>query len=747
MNYKKLSPSRAVEILLILVVLPSFAHATNCPYGNTNPLCPNSQAAEQAQERAAQQAQERAAEQAQERAAQQAQERAAQQAQERAAQQAQERAAEQARERAAQQAQERAAEQARERAAQQAQERAAEQARERAAQQAQERAAEQARERAAQQAQERAAEQARERAAQQAQERAAQQAQERAAQQAQERAAEQGRERAAQQVQERAAEQGRERAAQQVQERAAEQARERAAQQAQGRATEQGRERASPQAQDAPAQAQSLGGAFQPRDKAVAQPRGAVPPAAAAPLRTTPINASTVLYSTSGRPGYRAEKVLSDRSRVVVTQQPVPHSGKVVIQAYRQTSSADGKVTTRVYSDGTRTVQAPTFSSRGVTGGTQLVHYPNGLRAAYTSRGQAIYSETFVHRVGVIDNHLIQRTVYSTTVGGVIRPLAHPIYHYYTVVPVAGYATYVYEPVVYAPGFFVPLFSPFGTAVIVGPACLLCPIATVAFDQAVAQYTDPVDLLGDEQIADAAAADGSAVPEDQVQPSDDPQIDSSQLVDAGGDTAPAPAPVDEPAPPPPPELLAEDTAPTTAGAPEVLASLKSEAHEVTGDITAHFRTAVATGADAPAGMNTSDAVEPESTLPLTISEDARQQIHKQVRLSVAQHANRHEQSLASILSSGYSHIYLFQIDEPLQVTDLGSGAGCTLGEGELIRIADAQDSQAVQVRVIASRAGHCSVGDTVQVTAGALQDMLNTFNLRIECNMRKIRRAMTTLST
>lgn len=504
-----------------------------------------------------------------------------------------------------------------------------------------------------------------------------------------------------------------------------------------------------PQERTAPEQTRE--GAPEQGPRRESQQAGQARPESGTQPVATRINASTVMYSTPGRSGYRAEKSISPRATVVVTQQAGSRSGKPVIQAYRQTLSSDGRVTTRVYSDGTRTVQGPGFTSRGVTGSTQLVHYSNGLHAAYTSGGRAIYSEAFVPHGGVPGNQLIQRTVYATTVRGVFIPLPHPIYHYYSLVAVGGFATYVYEPVVYAPAFFVPLYAPFGAAVIVGPACVLCPVTTVVFAQPVVQYADPMVLLGDQQIADAAAG---AAPEDQAQPpppeTGDPQTDSGQVIAPDGDVAPAPAPVVQSEPAPPPALLQDDTAPSTSAAPQVLASLNSQAQQVTGEISAHVKNAVAITEDnevPPAAASADTAAEPESVLPLNISEDIRQQIHKQVRLSVAQHANHHEQSLASILSSDYSHIYLFQVDEPLQVSDVTSGAGCTLGEGELLRVDDAQDPQAVSVRVIASRAGHCSVGDAVQVSAGALQDMLNTFNLRIECNMRKMRRAMTTLST
>ena len=77
---------------LIAVLATSAARAENCPYGNTNPSCPNNQIAERAaQERAQEEARERAQQEARERAQEEARERAQEEARERAQQEAQQR--------------------------------------------------------------------------------------------------------------------------------------------------------------------------------------------------------------------------------------------------------------------------------------------------------------------------------------------------------------------------------------------------------------------------------------------------------------------------------------------------------------------------------------------------------------------------------------------------------------------------------------------------------------------------------
>ena len=146
------------------------------------------------------------------------------------------------------------------------------------------------------------------------------------------------------------------------------------------------------------------------------------------------------------------------------------------------------------------------------------------------------------------------------------------------------------------------------------------------------------------------------------------------------------------------------------------------------DGTTRSVAAVVTGAEQPANA-------------LAVPEDVRSQIHKQVRLSLAQHAREHPLTLIDIMQSGYSRIYLFQVAGAIDTASVITGDGCALGSGDLIAFTSLGDSQqrpTAQMKVVATRPGHCLSHDTVEVTVGDLQDMLNTFNQRLEENMRKL---------
>ena len=126
---------------------------------------------------------------------------------------------------------------------------------------------------------------------------------------------------------------------------------------------------------------------------------------------------------------------------------------------------------------------------------------------------------------------------------------------------------------------------------------------------------------------------------------------------------------------------------------------------------------------------------------LPVPEDVRAQIHKQVRLSIAQHANEHPLALTEVMHSGYSRIFLFQVAAPLDTASVVTGDACALGSGDLIAFATEADNAAhpsAQMKVVAARPGHCLMQDTISVSVSDLQDMLNTFNERLEGNMRKL---------
>jgi hypothetical protein len=141
----------------------------------------------------------------------------------------------------------------------------------------------------------------------------------------------------------------------------------------------------------------------------------------------------------------------------------------------------------------------------------------------------------------------------------------------------------------------------------------------------------------------------------------------------------------------------------------------------------------------PAALVTS--VDAPASGSLTVPEDVRQQIHKEVRLSIAQHAHSQPLALGDIVNSGYARIYIFQVAGALDTASVVTGDGCALGSGDLISFAALGDSQqhpTAQMKVVATRAGHCLIDDTIEISVSDLQDMLNAFNERLEGNIQKL---------
>jgi hypothetical protein len=116
-------------------------------------------------------------------------------------------------------------------------------------------------------------------------------------------------------------------------------------------------------------------------------------------------------------------------------------------------------------------------------------------------------------------------------------------------------------------------------------------------------------------------------------------------------------------------------------------------------------------------------------------------MRKQVRLSIAQHSNNHALTLSDVVHSGYARIYLFQVGSSLDAVSAIAGDHCELGSGDLLSIADQgfkDDRPTAQMKVVLARPGHCLTQDTVEVSLSDLQEMLNTFNERLESNIRKL---------
>lgn len=127
--------------------------------------------------------------------------------------------------------------------------------------------------------------------------------------------------------------------------------------------------------------------------------------------------------------------------------------------------------------------------------------------------------------------------------------------------------------------------------------------------------------------------------------------------------------------------------------------------------------------------------------PMSIPEDVREEMRKQVRLAIAQHANGHALTLSDVAHSGYAPIFLFQASSALDTVSAITGDRCELGSGDILGFGNQgydEHQPTAQMKVVAARPGHCLTGDTVDVSPSDLQEMLNTFNERLESNMRKL---------
>jgi hypothetical protein len=442
------------------------------------------------------------------------------------------------------------------------------------------------------------------------------------------------------------------------------------------------------------------------------------------------------LVAKPNHSGFTATKAISTGDSIVVDQH-VGVGGQTQIIAYRKSVSANGGATTRVYTDGRESVETAKFHSSGQINGPQFVHYRSGLRAAYGPGGRPLYADTFVKRPptggSARPQSWVQRTIYATTVDGAVQQLPMPIRRYYTLNRVAGYDTFVYQSQPYPPLVYAFLYAPLAFPIAVGPRCSICPSAGVLFAAPPSQYSDPVEILGDMQIA-GAVTDQGVVPVAEAT--------------AEAEPPPPPAASDDIPPPPPPTAPAELQAATAQGDSTNLQTLKTQADELQSQAAERAKRDApppsSQDAEKSALVQTSapvnvDALESTDLLP--VPEAVRAQIHKQVRLSLAEQAHEHPLTLIDIMQSGYSRIYLFQVAAAIDTASVVSGDGCALGSGDLLAftsLTDAQQRPSAQMKVVTARAGHCLSQDTVEISVGDLQEMLNTFNQRMEENIRKL---------
>jgi hypothetical protein len=141
-------------------------------------------------------------------------------------------------------------------------------------------------------------------------------------------------------------------------------------------------------------------------------------------------------------------------------------------------------------------------------------------------------------------------------------------------------------------------------------------------------------------------------------------------------------------------------------------------------------------------VTTSDAPAAEGDAnPINIPDDVREEMRKQVRLGIAQDANGRALTLNDVVHAGYAPVFLFQVSSSLDTVSAVTGDRCELGSGDILGFTYQgydESHPTAQMKVVVARPGHCLVEDTVDVSPSDLQEMLNTFNERLESNMRKL---------
>jgi hypothetical protein len=668
-----------------------------CPPNNLNPNCPNNvielkrqqdEARRQAQIRAQQEALQRAQQEAAQRAAiQRAQQEAAQKA---AMQKAQQEAAQRA---AIQKAQQDAAQRA---AIQKAQQEAAQRA---AIQKAQQEAGQRAQQEAAQRAartQQEAAQRAQQEAAQKAALQRAQQesAQKAAIQRAQQEAAQKA---AIQKAQQDAAQRAAiQKAQQEAAQRAAIQRQQQEAAQkaAYERKLREDAQRIMGKPAPAPQPVPSVPKVASPQPA----PVPSAPPTAPRQLALSPM---ATVAPAPNRSGYTINQTRPDGSKVIVQQTLLP-SGTRQVTAYRQIEDPRARTSTRVYLDGYRVTQAPTYVSRTLPNQATYTQYNTGLRGFVLPGNRTVYKEQFITvRSNGAERQYVQRTVYMAPAAGGYAPLKTQVVQVYDVVRVYERPVYVYRPVRYAPVFFVPFAAPFAAPLIAGPQCTVCPPPVVAYD-APPRYSNSYELLGDMQLAG-------------------PLLDD-------------------------PLLPARDAQGNLPARPEV-ASLRNEVDDLQRQLDEQARDSAELQAALAQGslQRTSTADAAADVSRMKVPDRVRDVMRKQVRLSVAQHQNGNPLLLSDVVESGYARIYVFQAAAPIEVEDVRTGAPCRLAAGDLTEFHKVPDAgaAAAPMSVIASRPGHCEPNQVVHVKFEDLQEMLNAFSQRVEANMQKLNACLT----
>lgn len=118
-----------------------------------------------------------------------------------------------------------------------------------------------------------------------------------------------------------------------------------------------------------------------------------------------------------------------------------------------------------------------------------------------------------------------------------------------------------------------------------------------------------------------------------------------------------------------------------------------------------------------------------------ITEDYKEQIRRQVDQTATAYQNDSVVALDQVLQDS---AYIFAVDTELTVLDRNNNA-CALSGGDLLRVYQRPTTQDVSASmiVVTSKGASCPAGTIVEVSIADLQEMLNTFNEKVDDGLKQ----------
>jgi hypothetical protein len=416
------------------------------------------------------------------------------------------------------------------------------------------------------------------------------------------------------------------------------------------------------------------------------------------------VDPSTTVVSHSNNAGVTLGRQRPDGSQVVVNSRVLPNGQQQTV-AFRMTRDPATGAQTHAFADGHSVTMGHGFVTRSVPGQPTVTVHNNGLREGFLpNNGPRVFHEEFV----VVGGHrMIERSIFIVPVyGGPPVFLATPIVQTYGVVPFHGVVVYPYQPVFYERTYYGVFVTPFPTPYMVVPGCVICPPPYVEFEAPIMAYQEPQELVADLQIASGFE---NALP----------NTPSPDVIELQGEV----------------KTLEQQVASVAAQNEELKAALADQPAKIV---------ALQAQIDPP---------KPEKSVAdravVKIPEDVRQQVRQQVKEEIAQRQNQLARSVADVIGASNAQQYLFQVSDVFDTVDSTSGEPCSLSAGDFVRfnLIPGDDDTAALMKVVFSKSDSCKPGTVVHVGMTDLQEMVNSFEQRLDNNMKKVHEQLASAPT